>query len=236
MHLVYIDDSSDEKCAVFSALIIPERQFKTTFSMVKDFRKQLRLRDDIPMQYELHAWKFVSGRGCPRGTSRERRCEIFDETLSFITTLPGVQIINAALARSEKNWAFERLVNRINKNMQVIDDNAILFCDEGDEVGYRKMLRKMSVFNPIRSKFGTWSNSGSKTKNIPLDNIIEDPVFKVSGESYFIQLADFCAYALLRCESQLPSKNRYGLHKSFSKLAPSLVLAANRKDPLGVVR
>ena len=35
-------------------------------------------------------------------------------------------------------------------------------------------------------------------KNTVIDRILEDPFFKNSEMSYFIQLADFCAYALLR--------------------------------------
>lgn len=41
-------------------------------------------------------------------------------------------------------------------------------------------------------------------------------MFKKSELSYFIQMVDFCAYALLRHENEspLPSKTKYGLHKS----------------------
>ena len=42
-----------------------------------------------------------------------------------------------------------------------------------------------------------------------LAQIYEDPVFRKSHRSFFIQLADFCAYALLRSERQLPSKTDY---------------------------
>lgn len=42
--------------------------------------------------------------------------------------------------------------------------------------------------------------SSVKTKNIPLERIIEDPVFKQSHQSYMIQLADCVAFSLLKRE------------------------------------
>jgi Protein of unknown function (DUF3800) len=69
--------------------------------------------------------------------------------------------------------------------------------------------------------------------NIPVELILEDPVFKVSQRSYFIQLADFCAYALLRKERPLASKTKYGLDTAFELLNPVLLTQATRYDPQG---
>ena len=53
-----------------------------------------------------------------------------------------------------------------------------------------------------------------------IDRILEDPFFKQSDQSYFIQLSDFCAYALLRQERPVESKTRYGLDQAFNLLEP----------------
>ena len=55
----------------------------------------------------------------------------------------------------------------------------MVFADEGRETEITKALRKMSVFNPIPSKLGDWG-AGAKSKNIPVERVIEDPVFKKS--------------------------------------------------------
>ena len=78
----------------------------------------------------------------------------------------------------------------------------------------------MGTFNPIPSKFSYWSDTGRKTKNIPITNILEDVFYKDSRKSYFIQLADFRAYALLRNKIPLPSKTKYGIDSAFNILAP----------------
>ena len=64
--------------------------------------------------------------------------------------------------------------------------------------------------------------------------VIEDPFFKDSDRSYFIQLADFCAYALLRKERPTQYTQRYGLHEAFDLLDAVLVKEASAGDPWGM--
>ena len=76
------------------------------------------------------------------------------------------------------------------------------------------------------------------TKNIPLQRVIEDPIFKKSHQSYFIQLADAVAYALLKREVP-PTRHvrRYGIDGMFEKcLSGVCYKKASYGDPLGIVR
>jgi hypothetical protein len=120
--------------------------------------------------------------------------------------------------------------------MSAWDSRAILICDTGKELAYIRLVRRLHIYNPIPSKHGVWEDTGTATKNIPIERIIEDPFFKRSEQSYFIQLADFCAYALLRKERPVPSKTEYGLDRAFELLKPILVLEASPRDPEGVIR
>jgi hypothetical protein len=130
---------------------------------------------------------------------------------------------------------FERLLNRINRAAEVQNGHALVVCDQGKEARYTRLVRKMGVYNPIPSRLGEWPE-GTATRNIPIERILEDPVFKASERSYFIQLVDFCAYALLRRERPLPSKSRYGLHLAFNALGPILATEATQYDPEGILR
>jgi len=238
MHLIYMDDSRDEKFCVFSALAIPENCWQDAFAQVRQFRRNIKKTDGIYVYKELHAWKFVSGRGkiSDRVVPKGRRYQIFKETLEMIASLPGVRLFNAVFPAKEDERAFEWLLNRIQRAMETLNSRAILICDTGKEAIYTRLARRMHVHNPIPSKFGIWQDTGSKAKNIPIDRIIEDPFFKKSDHSYFIQLVDFCAYALLRRERPIPSKNKYGLDQAFQLLQPILVLEASKRDPEGIIR
>src|SRR5207253_6841889 len=100
-----------------------------------------------------------------------------------------------------------------------------------------RALRKMSVYNPIPSKVGDWGG-GVAAKNIPVQRVIEDPIFKKSHQSYFIQLADAVAYALLKREvAPTPHVKRYGIDKLFERsLGGVCYRAASKSDPFGIVR
>lgn len=237
MHLVYIDDERDPLSCVFSTLVIPATEWHLCFRQVRDFRRQLKLTDGIYLHEELHAWKFVSGRGRPSPSiiTNYRRSRIFDETLRLITQLPGARLSNAVFPRKADEDAFEQLLNRIDRTMIAWDSHAILISDQGKEQAYTRLVRKVYVFNPIPSQYGTWRDSGRNWRNMPLDRIVEDPFFKDSAQSYLVQLVDFCAYALLRRENPILSKTKYGIDKSFDILQPILVKEATRKNAEGII-
>ena len=119
--------------------------------------------------------------------------------------------------------------------MSKADSRAIVISDRGKDLIYGRIARRLGVFNMIPSQFGAWPG-GAGARNIPTERIIEDIIFKDSQRSYFVQLADFCAYALLRKEHRLASKDKYGLHEAFGLLHPILNLNASSRDPEGIVR
>lgn len=238
MHLIYIDDSKDEHLCVFSALAIPIDRWQEAFEVIKNHRRTLRDKHGIRIYDELHAHKFVKGRGSRKAGQlipRALRCQIFKDTLALVTALPGARIFNVSFPIEREGWAFERLLNRISRTMHTWDSYAILMCDEGKEAEYTRLVRRMGRFNPIPSNQGSWQD-GSATKNIVIDRIIEDPIFKHSNLSYFIQLADFCAYALLRHDRPTGYALKYGLNKAFPVLKAIAVPESAAADPLHVIR
>ncbi len=238
MHLIYIEDSADENLAIFSALALPVEQWRTCFSIVRDFRKDLKRAYGIYIYKELHAWKFVSGRGqiAPAIVTKPQRAAIFRQALETVTNLPGAQMLNACFPKGQADRAFERLLNRIERSLVAWDSHGILLCDQGKEGDYTRLVRRMNVYNPISSRFGGWGPTRSSSRNIPLDRIVEDPVFKRSDKSYFIQLVDFAAYSLLRRERPTPNITQLGLANAFEILQPILLRAATRYDPEGILR
>ena len=78
-----------------------------------------------------------------------------------------------------------------------------MICDEGKDAIYTRLVRRMQTL-----------------ENGAIERILEDPFFKQSDQSYFIQLSDFCAYALLRRERPIASKTKYGLDQAFNLLEP----------------
>lgn len=138
------------------------------------------------------------------------------------------QIANTVDAKVHK-----QLSNRLDS----FQPRFVIFSDEGREHEITRVFRKMHVFNPIPSQIGIWED-GNWSKNITLSRIVDDPVFRKSDESGFLQLVDAVAFALLKREVR-PTENiaKYGIEKMFDKyLAKACYKKACRKDPLGIVR
>lgn len=183
MYFVYIDDSTNRPHHAFSALAVPHERWVETFEFIKKWRQHLKDVHQIPLNYELHATEFLSGRGS-------------DQRLAHLPRHTRAQIFH--------------------KSFEVVD-----------------YMVKFGVRIP--SKLGAWAD-GASTKNIPLTRILEDPQFKKSAGSYFIQTADFLAYGLLRREVPTAKARQRRIHLSFEQLGRSTVKECNPHDALGIIR
>lgn len=237
MHFVYIDESGDEELIVYSALAIEDAAWRHAKDRLAGMRKILMEGWGIPPSKELHAWKFVRGSGRFRRTlTKGERADVFRRVLRFTAQQLGpVRLFNAVFPRDQDDRAFERLLNRVNRTMRAMKSRAILVCDEGKQNQITRMVRRMGVYNPIPSRLGRWP-SGAASENIPTELILEDPFFRDSKVSNFIQVVDFCAFALLRRERPTAQHRKRGIHLAFAELEPILVREASRADPEGIIR
>lgn len=72
-------------------------------------------------------------------------------------------------------------------------------------------------------------------KNIPNDRLIEDPFFKASHQSYFLQAADFIAFALLKAEVPPTAAACYesGLNRAYGRPRADLRQGGLAQGPAG---
>ena len=231
MHLVYVDDSKDEKLSCFSAIIIPALRWNEALEHLIAFRRAIKASHGIYSTIELHATDWLGGRGnvAPQTVLRSERALLFQDALRHYISLPECSILNGVAPRSADTQLFERLINRIQINMASRNSQAIIISDEGKS--YDHLIRRMRRFNPIVGRFG-----GVLDRRI--DRVIEDIVYRKSDRSLFIQAADFCAFSLLRMENPTPAIQRHGLAEAFMILEPVLEKRAFAKDhrQLGIIR
>jgi uncharacterized protein DUF3800 len=239
MWFVYLDESKeDNRFYVYSALIVDAANWADAFSALKNIRQIMKAHGGIYVRQELHAWKFASGKGqiSTRPIYRKERAQIFKWFLQSVAETGMFRIISSV--NTDELYAFERIINRINRTALAQGHALILICDEGQEVQFTKRIRKMRVHNLIPSRLGTWRDTGQPTRNITIDRFLEDPFFKDSASSFFVQCVDFCAYALLRMERPIPSRSALGYDKMYSVLEPIVFKECNQNDPrgLGIIR
>ena len=237
MYFIYIDESYDGTHYAYSAVFINAFMWNQYFKNLWVWRKRWFDNHGIPPDYELHATDFVGGRGeYPARKDKAYRADLFYEAVGLIENMEGVSVINA-LTRNKKIHLvlFEFMLNRINKKLEVQNATGILICDEGNENKLTSIVRKMKKQNHI--PYNSSSSNKTGTQDIPLDRIVEDPLFKTSKSSYFIQLSDFLAFSLLRNEKPLPNTQKK-VKDAFNQLDKVLVKQATKKDKRnkGIVR
>lgn len=239
MYLIYINESYDATHFAYSALFVPAFEWNRVFEDILKWRRDLFDKHNIPLDYELHATDFVGGRGEPNeNRDKTYRAGIFASAFTIFDAIEGVSIING-ITDNKKNHMrlFEYILNRINRTLETYNAYGILVCDEGNESSLVSIVRKMKKENIIPSSEYYRVSQDQLHYNVPLERIIEDPLFKTSKSSYFIQLADFIALGLLRNEKPL-EKTLNKVQQAFNNLDKTLVRQACTKDHKnkGIVR
>jgi hypothetical protein len=245
VEIAYIDESYDQTTFAMAALIVPVDRWRETFERVKAHRQTLKALHGIFTSKELHAVEFVSGRGsiADRMVPKGLRARIFHETMDMLACLPisiigGAWPIEKANQREIHAKAFSRIAERLQRRAEDMNGYMLRMVDEGKDDELRRVARRSAVYNMVGSAFGAWEN-GAPAKNIPNSRLVEDPIFRASERSYFLQLVDFVGYALLKSETTAtPLVQRYRLDRAYERLEPVIVKVASRKDrrQLGIIR
>lgn len=253
MYLLYVDDSGDPgpkgagQHFVLSGLVVHEARWAQCFRMIKELRAALRDEFGIRRNRELHANKNIAGRGALWGRMWpvEDRVRFFQLVLETISQMPGIRTTNVCVKKTAAQfqgkkgysvlgtaWKFllQRFHNYIIAGLKSDSrEFGMVIHDSGHEVEIRKLMRKLRVYNPVPSQLAPAGG-----RNIPLANLIEDPVPRDSYHAQFIQLCDYVAFSVLRQEE--PVAKYPGLENTFEILQPIWLAEASRTDPQGIVR
>lgn len=227
MYLVYIDESKDSKIDVcaYSALAIRMDEWHNAFHKLIKFRKKLKDNYQIPLYYEMHSSDFLAGRGSVlfNKINTQTRIQIYKDFLDVATSFETAKIWNSrsGLKNGKQFKAFENLATILDEVMRSEDRYAILLCDEGDNERLTKMIRNLQSSHQMEIVCDMEQEALHVTKvQNPINRIIEDPVFKKSHDSYFIQLVDFVVHAFLW--TKYPTDNKQYMKDIFQHLYPIL--------------
>lgn len=249
MYLMYVDESGDTGLTnspttyfALSGLAVHESRWRDFVTQISKFRKTIAATYGLPQRQEIHAAEFIKSPPIV-GMQKHIRLAILRNFLDEIAKMDFVMVTNVIVNKSTKQspydvfdnaWRilFQRFENTIkygnfpggHKN-----DFGMVLTDNTDGKKLTRLVRRMSVYNPV-------PNMGfSGSRMLPLVRIIEDPHPKDSKDSYFIQACDACAYFLLQKYRPNNYIRRHSAQHYLNRLTPVLNTKASSRNGLGIV-
>lgn len=248
MFLAYFDESGDDGLVgsptswfVLSCVLLRESDWLNTLDELIKLRRALKASHGIKVRDELKGGDFKRGWGAFSGLGIQRadRWLLYERTLDFYATLP-VQIFGVAInkagshargyqaRRAAWNFALQR-VDTFCKKQPGEGERAMIFPDAGHGAFIRRQLRALRRGNVVKGFFGG-------TLVVPTRRIVEDPNDRESHHSYFVQMADLCAFACHRSNHVDPKPKVP--RALWSRLTPVLLTKVNqlKGGPPGIVK
>ncbi len=252
MYIMYVDESGDtgikpgsSEYFILSALIIHEKRWNSFIKSFIDFRRSVNKATGFKVREEIHTQVMINGRiDANKGIDRNKRILILRNTIDWISTQEFVRILNIIVDKKsftdskivfERGWStliqrFENTLKNTNfPDCSSSDDQGLIIADNTNGEDLRKLTRKMRSYNPIPSKYQ------SEPRNIPINRIIEDPVFRDSRHSYFIQIVDVIAYFTGQYIKPNKVIKKQGAKGYFERFESVMCKEASPKDPFGRV-
>lgn len=210
--LIYIDDSGDTGLVnsrthafVLAAVIVKDHDWLATLDALKGFRKSLSKNFGIRQRDELKAGYLIHGTGSCAGLSERARMNIYTMALRFQQKIGTIKtwaiVIDKAtwaskyprMSNSIRDVAWQNMIERIERYTSHENETCTVYPDEGHPKFVSALFRKMRRFSTPPSAY-----KAGQTLSRPANLIVEDPNFRISKDSYFVQLADLNAYAAHR--------------------------------------
>lgn len=253
MYLMYVDESGDvgtvnspTRYFILSAIVLHELRWKDVLTQLVEFRRMLRDTKGLKLREEIHSNEFISKPGDLKRIRRNDRLDILKKCIDWLNHQQQLNVFSVVIDKSnysnrdifEMAWntlimRFENTIRHKNfSGPQNPDDRGIILSDNTEGERLRKLVRKMRHFNSIPNMNELYTEG---YRNVPLEYVIEDPVFRDSQHSFIHQMNDVIAY----CVRQKYEPNKYmikkGGHNFYKRLYNVVTKQVSTKNDLGLV-
>lgn len=254
MFLMYVDESGDcgminspTRYVVLSGLVVHELRWQPYLDQIITLRQQFKQQHGLKLREEIHASAFINRPGVLMRIPLYNRLAILRQYTDQLAQMTDLNVINIVVDKQGKpvnydvfEMAWKALIQRFENTLSRHnfvgpanpDERGMLFPDNTDNKKLIGLLRKMRRYNPIPNQ----AAMGLGYRNLQLSRIVEDPGFRDSAHSYYIQAADTIAYFLYQYLQPNAYIRKKAANNYFLRLDPILCKVASRNDPLGIVR
>ena len=249
---MYVDESGDvglnnspTRYFVLSAIVVHELRWRRTLDSLVAFRKMLRDKKGLKLREEIHCNEFINKPGPLIRIKRNDRLDIIKKSVDWLNSQPDINVFSIVVDKQNRtddifelawNILAMRFENTIRHNNfsgpKNSDERGMILSDNTEGEKLRKLIRKMRHFNTIPNN-KEWYTEGSR--NLKLEYIIEDPVFRDSQHSFLHQMNDVVAYCVKQKYQPNSYMKRKGGHNFYKRLDQVACKAVSNKNNLGIV-
>ena len=253
MRIYHVAEAEGRRHHVRTALGVDEQVWNQVFRRVREWRRGLQDRFDIPEGSELRPCELVTAAGhsapsCTCGNaprlSRIRGLEVVTAGLRLIGDLAidtgGVGLINVCLDKADvpayRRVGLDRVFNRINATAARDGTYAFVVIAGAEDEMVNRLYRRLRNYNPVPIRYDS-GDGGPDSRDVPINRVIGGPAFRSPESDRLLQMAGLVAHALLwQEEPSTPCDDGPGASQAFGILDRALNRRAARRDPQGVVR
>lgn len=249
MYFCYVDESGD--CGLFNpatpeksgtpyfvlvGLAVHVNKWRIALETLKGFRKKIAREAYLQYDVEFHCAELIDPRKtiAYRSISIPDRWKLIEEYAETIGSHKSFHIFPVVLDKSsstiEPNRYLESSITSLYQSFDQFlkkeESNGIVFFDRANESRTNTHVRRL---------LGTGA-SGDTIPNARIGKIIEDPIFRISQDSMFIQSADVVAYTLKEAMFPQTSRKKFFADRIFGKKLSDSCYKSEKADEIGIVR
>lgn len=253
MFFMYVDESGDTGIVgsptpyfVLSGVVIHELRWQEYLEQLIAFRRRMKGKFGLLLREEIHAANFLNRPGAAARIRRNDRLAIIRHFADEVAALADINVINIVVNKIGKPAAYDvvenawrALVQRFSNTMSHRnlrgpanpDERGLILPDMSDVKRITAVIRRMRRFNPVPNQ----PHFGPGYRNLLVANLSEDPFFKDSCHSYYLQAADLAAFLLYQRLKPSAYARLKSVTKYFSRISAVLCRVASSNDPDGIV-
>ncbi len=246
---MYVDGNGDpglianspSRYFVLSGLVTHEAYWQEGFRRLVMFRRNLKQNYGLPLGEEIHAGESLRKPGLIK---RNEWIAIFRAFARELATMTELRIINVVVDKQgkdasymifDKAWAalaqrFDQVIAVGGFPISSNGDKGMIFSDETDWLRVTRLLRYARLHHVLAGPY----HPNAVNQRGSLANLIEDPSFRDSVQSYYVQAADVASFLLY--QRLVPNKHmrQKGRRYNFYELNPILCRVAAQDDADGI--
>ena len=249
MYFCYVDESGDagkydpenagksgSPYFILTGMIVEADKWKASLDVIKSFRKHLAAKAYLPYEVEFHCSEIID----PHKIAVLRQISIPDRwgLISGFAETIGRRIPCAIIAVVVKKATCRLITGDYNLDAivtlyQAFDEFLKMHMAYGSVLFDRTSEKSVTTY--IRGLMGTGPGNRS-FPDIHIGRIIEDPIFRESSHSFFIQAADVIAYTLKEKEFPIASRKKFSADRIFQNMLIDRCIRCSLTGEDGIIR